>query len=255
MMNIDLAVTWEEARHADLAGRVAAVIDVLRATSTIVAAFDAGAREVIPVKTVKAGHDLAAKLGRERVVLGGERGGVRIRGYDLGNSPLEYTAEAVSRKAVVLTTTNGTQALTTAMLAEAVLAAALTNVGAVAAWLHARGQDLTVICAGTEGRLSLDDLHCGGMLISRLLEPGHVRNLSDGARAAMDWFVSNAGNLAYVLTSCSHGQRLAALGFAEDLTYCAQVDSSRNVPIWNGRAFVPHRVPEREPASPRTPDG
>jgi 2-phosphosulfolactate phosphatase len=254
-MNVDLAVTWEEAGAIALPGQVAVVIDVLRATSTIVAAFDSGAREVVPVRSVKAGRDLASKLGRERVVLCGERGGLRIKGYELGNSPLEYTREAVAGKTVLLTTTNGTRALAAALRADAVAAAALTNVGAVAAWLYARDEDLTIICAGTEGRLSLDDLYCGGMLISRLLEPGHVRNLSDGARTAIEWFVSNAGNAPHVLASCLHGQRLAALGFSEDLAYCAQVDSSTQVPIWNGRSFVSRGVPEREPDRPRGPHG
>jgi len=237
-MDIDLAATWAEAEHADLAGRVAVVIDVLRATSTIITALQAGAERVIPVETVEAGLATAETLGRASVVLGGERGGLRIAGYDLGNSPLEYAPEVVRGKTIVLTTTNGTRALLCAQKADAIVIAALLNVGAVADWLLKRNQDVTIICAGTEGRLSLDDLHCGGMLISRLLEPGLVRHLSDGARAATEWFASDAGNAAYVLASCAHGQRLAGLGFADDLAYCAGIDAAAEVPVWDGSAFV-----------------
>lgn len=244
-MNIDLAVTWGEAEHADLAGRVAVVIDVLRATSTMVAALSAGARAVVPVETVDAGFEAASHPRRGDVVLGGERGGLRIEGFDLGNSPLEYTPEAVQGKTVILTTTNGTRALLTAKRADGVIAASFGNISAAAEWLRRRDQDVTVICAGTEGRLSLDDLQCGGMLISRLLEPGLVRELSDGARAATEWFVSNVGTTDHVLSSCFHGQRLVALGFKQDVTFCAQIDISTVVPVWNGHAFVQEELSER----------
>jgi len=253
-MNIDLAVTWTEAQHVDLTGRAVVVIDVLRATSTIVAAFHSGARAVIPVDTVEAARAMASRLERGSAVLGGEREGLQIDGFQLGNSPLDYTPEAVAGKTVILTTTNGTRALLAARKADHVVAASLANVSAAAERLHNRDQDVTVICAGTEGRLSLDDLHCGGMLISRLLEPGVVRELSDGARAATEWFVSNAGNAEHVLRSCFHGQRLAALGFAQDIAFCFQIDTTAVVPVWNGHALVLDEVP-RAPASAQEATG
>ena len=110
-MNIDLVCTWEEARHADVSGRTAIVIDVLRATSSMAAALNAGARSVHAVATVEDARGLAERLGREDTVLGGERESVRLPGFDLGNSPLEYTGDVVAGKRIVMTTTNGTQAI------------------------------------------------------------------------------------------------------------------------------------------------
>jgi len=246
-MDIDLVGTWAEADHVDLRGRVAVVIDVLRASSVIVAALGAGATRVVAVATVDEGRACAkrlggnqAGLGRDRVVLGGERGALRLPGYDLGNSPLEYTPEAVAGRTVILTTTNGTQAVARARAADAVLVAALTNAGAVTSWLLDRRQDVTIICAGTEGRLSLDDLFCGGLLVSQVLEPGFVRHLTDGVRLALGWHDANIGNATHVLQSCVHGQRLTSKGFIDDIGFCARIDGTDVVPVWDGEGFVPY---------------
>ncbi len=237
-MDIDLVATWAEAQHADLGGRVAVVIDVLRASSTIVAALAAGANRVAPVETVAECRELARRLRRSGVVLGGERNALRIPGYDLGNSPLEYTPEAVSERTVVLTTTNGTQAVARAIEADSIVIASLNNAAAVVAWLVRRNQDVTVICSGTEGRISLDDLYCGGMLISRLFEPHFVGDIGDGARMAMEWFVANAEAADSVIRSCYHGRRLIDQGFGDDVGYCAEVDTIDIVPVWDGVAFA-----------------
>lgn len=237
-MKIDVTVTWQEAPSVDLRGRVAVLIDVLRATSTIVTALHAGAERVHPVATVEEGLAHAELHGRRNAILGGERGGLRIDGYDLGNSPREYTPFAVGGKTVILTTTNGTRAFAAAEHADAVVAMAFLNVGGIAEWLLQRRQDVTIICAGTEGRLSLDDFLCAGMLISRITMPGTDRELADGALAAADWYASHVGSTHAVLSTCFHGRRLAALGFEEDLAYCAAIDTVSTIPLRDGKALI-----------------
>ena len=235
-MRLDLAATWQEARHADLSGRTVVVIDVLRATTTMVTALDAGARAIYPVAEVEQARELAATLG-PGTLLGGERGGVKLPGFDLGNSPREYTAEVVSGRDVVMTTTNGTSAINAAANAGGIVACSLGNVGAVGRRLHESVGDVTIICAGTEGRLSKDDLLCGGMLVSLLASPGFVTHLTDGPRIAMEWYLSRAGRAEYVLRSSWHGGRLVDLGFGEDIPVCARMDTSDVVPTWDGSAF------------------
>ncbi len=236
-MNVDLTSTWREAEYVELSGRVAVVIDVLRATSTMVAAFDAGAASITPVASVEEARETARALGAD-ALLCGERGGIRLEGFDLGNSPREYTSEAVGGRPLVLTTTNGTSAVEVGRNAEALFACSLLNVAAVARRLAEFGRDVTIICSGTEGRLSKDDLYCGGLLVSALFSPGAVGQLSDGGRVAVEWYLSRQGRSEYVLSSSQHGQRLIELGFGEDLAFCARENVSRAIPIWNGTQFV-----------------
>ena len=236
-MNIDLTGTWQEAQNADLHGRTAIVIDILRATTSIVTAFSTGANTVYPVADVEEARRLSEELG-EQALLCGERGGVKLPGFDLGNSPREYTRDRVAGRSIVMTTTNGTNAVKTARTAAAILLCSLGNIGAVSRQVADDDCDITIICAGTEGRLSKDDLFCGGMLIASLVAPGHVRELSDGARIGMEWYLSRAGRAEYVLRSSQHGQRLVALGFEDDLPVCAQIDTCSQVPVWNGSGFT-----------------
>lgn len=241
-MDIDLVVTWQEAERVDVSGRVAVVIDVLRASSTIVGALASGADRVLTVATVEEAREQAAKLGGDRAVLGGERDAVKLPGFDLGNSPREYTPGVVDGKTVILTTTNGTQAVHAAKQAQAIIVAGLVNADAVVRWLIARDLDVTLICSGTEGRLSIDDLHCAGLLLSRLLEPGFIPELKDGVRLAIQWYTANAGSALHVLQTCYHGQRLIERGFDADVAWCSAIDMFDTVPEWDGEGFVPSRL-------------
>ncbi|OQB40163.1 MAG: putative 2-phosphosulfolactate phosphatase [Candidatus Latescibacteria bacterium ADurb.Bin168] len=237
-MNIDLSATWQEASTVTLRGHAAVVIDVLRATSTIVTAIQSGAREVIPVETPEDARLAAQEPRADRVVLGGERGGLKIEGFDFGNSPYEYTPRSVGGRTVIMTTTNGTRAFAAARGANITVAAALLNVGSVADFLLREGRDVVIICAGTEGRVSLDDLYCAGALIERILTPGADWVLNDGARLAVHWYGTNTGTSVDVLASCAHGRKLAELGFHRDVEYCSRVDTVMEVPVLRGRSLV-----------------
>jgi len=159
------------------ASQVVVVIDVLRASTTIITALEAGASSVIPVVETEEAISLSASLG-EQTVLGGERQGRRLLGFHLGNSPLEYTPEIVRGRVVVMTTTNGTFALKKVKGAHAIAVAAFRNAAAVAAMLRAhlsQGRQVLLVCAGTERRFTLEDACLAGLLVELVTggsEPG-----------------------------------------------------------------------------------
>jgi 2-phosphosulfolactate phosphatase len=155
----------------ELAGGSAVVIDVLRASTTIAYALDAGATEIIPCLTVSDAVALAKQFPRDEILLGGEREGAAIDGFDLGNSPDEYTPDRVHGKRVIFTTTNGTRAIVHAQAAEEVLLAAFVNADAVVRRLLDR-QRVHILCSGSDGKISQDDVLLAGMLVERLEREG-----------------------------------------------------------------------------------
>lgn len=222
-----------------LAGRTVIVVDVLRATTTIATALAAGAPAVYPVEGIDEARRLACELGE--AVLGGERGGLPPEGFHRGNSPLEYQSGSDGRP-IVLTTTNGTRAIARAKEggAAAIAAGALVNAEAVTAWALSSGTDITVLCAGTHGRFSLDDAVAAGCIVDRarsMAEPGRL-HLTDGAWGAFTLWQRFRENPREGLLLAAHGQRLERLGFAKDLTYCAAVDVLDRVPILHDSRLV-----------------
>src|SRR5439155_23810319 len=212
-----------------LAGGVAVVIDVLRATTTIVHALAAGCAAVIPCAEVDEAKKTAAALRPGKVVLGGERGGKLIRGFDLGNSPREYTAKVCKKKTVVLTTTNGTRAILRAAEAERVLIAAFVNFSAVCELLRTDSRPVHIVCAGSEGEPSLEDTLLAGALVDYLCEAGDVA-LNDSARLAWDCFENHGRMLPGALLVGTHGEKLKALGYEADVMAAAEVDQFALVP-------------------------
>lgn len=207
---------------------IAVVIDVLRATSTMVTALTSGCLAVIPAENPDEARALAAAGG---YLLAGERGGLPLPDFDLGNSPREYTPAAVAGRKVVLTTTNGTRALLLTA-SPVVLVASFLNLPAVAAWLARRGGDVLISCAGTEGRFSLDDFACAGMLVERLGQAVPGLELGDGAVAARVVYRRWEGRTLDLLKSTFHGRRLARLGLEADLEFCAMVGRYEIVPCF-----------------------
>src|SRR3954468_14884459 len=162
-MRVDVVLTAGDVVAAQLAGATALVIDVLRASTTIVTALGNGAACVIPVESVEDARVRKAALGPD-ALLAGERHSDPPEGFDLGNSPLEFTPDRVRGRAIVMTTSNGTRALTAARAAAAVGVAALVNAGAAAAWALAEGRDVVLVCSGELGAPSLEDETCAGVL-------------------------------------------------------------------------------------------
>jgi 2-phosphosulfolactate phosphatase len=218
-------------------GSAVIVIDVFRASTTIAAALAGGARFVLPVADVEQAMKLAEPYADSEVLLGGERECQRIEGFQLGNSPREYTREVVAGKVIIFTTTNGTRALAAAKDADTVLIGSFVNFGAVADAV-AGHEAVTILCAGNDGRLSLEDFICAGGLVNQLAK-GQFQ-LDDAALAAPAAYRNLKTDLGRTLTATEHALRLAELGFRADLDFALKVDSVPVVPRLNeGRIVAP----------------
>jgi 2-phosphosulfolactate phosphatase len=223
-------------RRADTAGRVVVVIDVLRASTTIATALANGATAVWPTAEPADARRLARRLGRGETLLGGERHAVRIPGFDLGNSPLEYTRRVVAGKAVVTTTTNGTRALIAANRGAArVLVGSFVNGSAIAAELRAAlhaGRSVAIVCAGSDGMFSLEDAVCAGRFVRTVMSGrgAPLANLDDGATAARRLEQPYRRSIARLFRDARHGETLRRGGFARDLAACRALDRHPIVP-------------------------
>ena len=233
-MRAEVRFVVPEADAADFAGTTVVVIDVLRATSSMVEALAQGARAIYPAESTEEAMRLLQSLGRDDLLLCGERRGLKIEGYDLGNSPAEFTDDVVGDRQLVMNTTNGTRAFVAAQGADRVVAAAFSNLAAVTDAV-ARAERLVVLCAGREGRFALEDALCAGLLLRRLEAAlGDVLELGDGARVARLLCDSYEPDTEF-LAGTDAGMALAEAGFEADLEWCARVDRHRVVPELHDR--------------------
>jgi len=242
-MRIETLFTPGEITESAVKDKLVVVIDVLRACTTIAFAMSRGCERIIPVASVEAAMNLAASLEKKMTLLGGEREGKRIDGFDLGNSPLEYTTDVVKGKAVVLATTNGTRAISMSQGAKEILVASFVNMASVVERAAGMTEEtLTVVCAGESSKFSMEDAVCAGMLIERLGESKEVE-LNDGGQAARLLYLQNQNSIADLLKECEHGRYLDSLGFAKDLDICSRVDSLSILPVVKeGRIVKPKRT-------------
>ncbi len=260
-MKLDVYFTPGEL-GGELPGRVV-VVDVLRATSTMVEALANGARAVFPVGSADDAARIAQNIGRDSVLLCGERKGLPIEGFDLGNAPEEFTAERVVGLSLVMTTSNGTRAFLA--VAErwagpgdegtgAILAGSLLNLSATARALASAGSgdhgaavgrsvdgggspDTAIVCAGREGRFGLDDALGAGALIRALEEAGVEPALNDAGVAARA-LVGRRRNFETALEKTAHGRYLKGIDRAADIAFCARVDRTDVVPRFRDRKIT-----------------
>jgi len=224
-----------------LRGLVVVVIDVLRATTTITRALENGAQTVIPCLEPEDAIAVRNRIGRDRVLLGGERESRKINGFDLDNSPASYESAIVAGKTVALTTTNGSRALQRVghAGATAVFCGSLNNRSAlVSALAGVDAREALLVCAGQEGEFSFEDFFCAGAIASACTERFPEIALSDAALAAAVTFQNGAGRVADAIASGEHAQSLAVLGFRADIVDAARIDISLIVPIYrDGEIF------------------
>lgn len=263
-MRIRVYLTAAEAEEADFQGRTAVVIDVLRATSSIVRALASGASAIYPTSGTEDAIKLATSLGRDDTLLCGERRGLKIEGYDLGNSPGEFTPETVEGKRLIMNTTNGTRALLATEGAERVVVASFMNLRAVAETVQDAG-DLAVVCAGRDDAFALEDASCAGLLLRRVAlwredDPSAGRTHPEGGGTEADtpatpppagWrrAMNDAAVAAWTLAArppidasflhgTDAGSALAELGLGADLELCAELDRYPVVPTMRDRQIV-----------------
>jgi 2-phosphosulfolactate phosphatase len=215
------------------------VVDVLRATSTIVTAFMNGCRAILPVVEVEEAFR-QANTHPAGTLMGGERGGLAVEGFDLGNSPRDYTASRVKGKTVIFTTTNGSRAFRSLPEGALGVVGSFLNLGAVSRYCIQQERDISVITSGQQGVFSLEDTVCAGRVVQSVRK--HVRNkadITDTARASEILFDYFRGDLLGMLRSTTRGRYLREIGLGEDLPFCARVDATDLVPIYqSGRIEI-----------------
>ena len=247
-MRIDVHFGVQQLTPQDVQGRVVAMIDVLRASTTIATALAHGARAVIPFESSEDAVTRSKQFERGALKLAGERRMLKMEGFDLGNSPLEHTQEAVEGKTVLLTTTNGTKALLAVTGARDAVVASYVNLTGVSSMLRAAlrgGADITLICAGQDRQFALEDAACAGRYVYNISKRLAGIDLNDAALAASLIDRKYGDNLIRLFNTAAHGRALAAAGFEGDLAACAAVDSFPVIPIYQDRQIT-KLGPERE---------
>lgn len=240
-MRVDVLFGPASSAPSLIAGRVVAVIDVLRASTTIAAALANGARNVVPLESADEVITRARQFEKSRVRLAGEHKMLPISGFDLGNSPLEVSRDSVEGTTLLMTTTNGTAAFAGILGARDVVVAAYVNFSAVSALLRTalRGAtDVTIVCAGRERQFSLEDAACAGRYASDLAEHVPGTQLSDAAFVCSLLNEKYGDRLAELFADSEHGRALAGAGFHQDLKICAEVDAFPVVPLYQDRQIT-----------------
>jgi 2-phosphosulfolactate phosphatase len=247
-VRVDAVFGVQQLTPQDVQGRVVAVIDVLRASTTIATALAHGAKAVIPFESSEEAVTRSKQLERGAFRLAGERRMLKMEGFDLGNSPLEHTVEAVEGQTVLLTTTNGTKALLAVQGARDVVVASYVNLTGVTTMLRAAlrgGADITLVCAGQDRQFALEDAACAGRYVYNISKRLADVELNDAALAASLIDRKYGDNLMRLFNTAAHGRALAAAGFEGDLAACAAVDSYPVIPIYQDRQIT-KLGPERE---------
>ena len=203
-------------------------MDILRASTTMTTGLANGATQIVPSESVEQARTIAAQLGND-TLLGGERGGVRIEGFDLSNSPDDYDTETVSGKSVVFTTTNGTRAMIRAQSADEILVGAFVNLTRVVNHLQQGSRPIHIVCAGTDGEVTGEDVLFAGAVSTRVLRAAGAATewtLNDSAQIALSWWQQSmaSSDLEHVMLATHGGRNLRKLGFTKDIHTASQID-------------------------------
>jgi 2-phosphosulfolactate phosphatase len=247
-VRVDVVFGGSALAPADVSGRVIAVIDVLRASTSIAVAMANGARAVIPIDSSDEAIIRAKTFERTDVRLAGERRMLPIPGFDLGNSPRDFTRAAVEGKTILMTTTNGTPAITNTQSARDVVIASYVNYTAVLTMLRTAlrgGTDITLVCAGRERQFALEDAGCAGRFVSNVARRLPGVDTNDAAQACALIDRKYGERILKLFEASEHGRALREAGFGDDLQDCAAVDSYQVIPIYQDRQIT-KLGPERE---------
>ena len=239
-MKIDVAITPESFSDEDIEGKTVIVVDVLRASTTITAALARGADKVLPLATIDEVKKNAEQYPRAKVLLCGEREGKRIPGFDLGNSPYEYKDNIVRSKILLYTSTNGSKMMVKVKKARKVYIGAFVNISAVVKRLIIEKSDCLIACSGKDGRFSLEDTVCAGMIVNQIRGnfPKEFIQLSDEALAAGIIYEHFSNDLNRMVNQSIHGRYLTKLGMRRDLSFSVFLDLYDTVPVMENGALI-----------------
>ncbi|MBE9661290.1 2-phosphosulfolactate phosphatase [Mucilaginibacter myungsuensis] len=213
---------------------VVVIIDIFRATSSICYGMDNGAEAIIPVAEVE--ECVAYKESHPDYLVAAERNGEVVKGFDFGNSPFSYTREKVAGKTIVLTTTNGTQALHLSRNAKQVFIGSFLNLTALCDKLRTLNDNILLVCAGWKYNFNLEDTLFAGAVADQLKNDGYI--LDDPALGALDLYQCGKEDIRAYLKKTSHSERLKQLGIEDDIAFCLNVDITTAIPVLQGERLV-----------------
>lgn len=214
-----------------VAGGIVVMVDILRASTTMTVALTNGASGVVPCLHVDDAFALRDSHAESKCLLGGERGGLKIEGFDFGNSPRDYSPEVVAGKTLAFTTTNGTRALHHSQQAAEILIGCFLNLTSVVHYLQQQSHDIHIVCAGTNGEITSEDVLYGGCLADQLMSnSAESFQLSDSTRLAIDHWQTHCGDmqverLHQAIRASQGGKNLIVLGYDEDIHFVSQINS------------------------------
>lgn len=237
-MRLEVVPVVEEIRFDQISNRVVVIIDVLRASSTIVTALASGLAEVIPVETIGQAHALRSA----NTVLAGERHCRKIADFDHNNSPTELAAGNYAGQRLILTTTNGTRAIQKAERAPVILIGCFLNASACIRQALTHHLDITLYCAGTRSEFALEDGLAAGLMVDLAKREMPQLQTSDLGEVLQAAFLYTANRLSAQMRQTTTGKRLLQHGFTEDIHYCSQVDLFDLVPIVKEKRILPSLV-------------
>ncbi|GAB4114966.1 MAG: 2-phosphosulfolactate phosphatase family protein [Candidatus Caldatribacteriota bacterium] len=233
MKDFEVILTPEEIDKKGLNHKLVIVIDVLRASSTIITALVKGSKGIIPVFNPEEAQQKKYHFKTEEILLGGERKGKKIKGFDLGNSPLEYLEEVVRDKLIIFSTTNGVKTLERVKNAQEVIIGSFLNLKTVADYCINFPEEVLLVCAGKEGKISLEDTTCAGMLINNFQARHLFSKIERDSNLLAHLLYEKFGhNILKMLQVSEHGRYLCSLGYLKDLEFCAQTDIFNVLPFF-----------------------
>lgn len=219
----------------DLKETIVVIIDIFRATSTICAALDNGAKAVIPIASVDECLSINEEL---NCLTAGERDGKVIEGLKHGNSPLEYNRELIEGKTLYLTTTNGTKLLHLAKDAEQIIIGSFLNLDAVCSYLVQSGKKVLLACSAWKDRINIEDSLFAGAVVDQIKD--HFMLKCDSTIMAHSLFLQSKSYASILdsLKMSSHYSRLSGFGLQKDLAYCTTLNLHPVLPVFNGKELI-----------------
>jgi 2-phosphosulfolactate phosphatase len=207
---------------------IVVVIDVLRATSAMVAAFENGVDRIIPVSTIEEARQY---IGREGYIAAAERNGEVVDGFAYGNSPLAYVGQNLRGQTIVMTTTNGTKAINLAKDARKLVIGSFLNLTALSDWLVKQDDNILLLCSGWKDKFNLEDSVFAGAVMERLLDSGRFGVEEDSSIAAKYMYMAARDNFMSILKAAPRRRRIQQLQLLPDVKYCLTPDQSTAIPI------------------------
>lgn len=230
-MNIKTLLSPLNVEEIYFTNKTTVVIDVLRATTTIVTALANQAKEIIPVSAIEFAMKVSGDTFSGQTLLAGERNTQKIDGFSLGNSPLEFTTEIVKGKSIVFYTTNGSKAIVKAKYSSTLIISSFLNVSSVAKSIS-KSEDIVILCSGNNGLFSFEDSVCAGALIDELFEISGDINIDDASKTCLFLYLKNKKRLKKMLSETEHGIKLVDSGFDKDIEYASQKNIFNIVPLY-----------------------